>query len=731
MAKAGERKGDASGSKKWWPGTSVSVRIFAGMKIFGLSPLDAGIIVLYIGIMLWLGRRAQRRARDTSEFYLAGRRLGRVYQFFLNFGNSTNADQAVAVSREVYRQGIGGMWIQYLVLFLTPFYWFTTAFFRRSRMITIGDWYTERFKSKFLGAAFAVFTLVMAVIGGGVGFMVAGKTFQALTPKPESSYTAGQRALVVQFKEFQALKQKVDLGLTVEERARYEELRERDKKGELRSFISYSKPIVIYLIYGVVVGIYTSMGGFVAAAVADVVQGFLIVIFSVMLIPLGLARIGGFAGLHAQVPDFMFRLFGSVTMSEYAWYTILAMVLSNLVSIIASAPMMQTAGSARDENTARFGMLSGMFFKRFLMIFWALAGLLAIGLFGGQLHDPDLIWGFMTLKLLFPGAIGLMLAGVLAANMSTLSASSLTYSALFARNLYEPFVKPKSERHLINVGRVVIALTLAGSLGAAVFVGNLLDLFKYFISVPAVFGASIWLGFVWRRLTKWAVIIQVVVCFMIYAVLPNVFQTVDWVRKNPDFLKETRPRVVTIATKALQTDVEAGRALRVGEKITKQHVIESTGIFFEKVAKADPLDPNSPKEGLGRFEAETWVLSLVGIDFTGFTKAQLSAVRFFFDALVPFVLLFLLSMVTKPALKPDLDRFFGKIHTPVQPTPEEDRRAVEEAAFHPEKFEKRKIWPGSNWEIMKPGRNDIIGFGGTWLLVGVIIFLLWLMVTIR
>jgi hypothetical protein len=62
-----------------------------------------------------------------------------------------------------------------------------------------------------------------------------------------------------------------------------------------------------------------------------------------------------------------------------------------------------------------------MFFKRFIMIFWALTGLLAIGLYAGRLHDPDLIWGYMTMDLLFPGAIGLMMAGILSAQMSTLS----------------------------------------------------------------------------------------------------------------------------------------------------------------------------------------------------------------------------------------------------------------------------------------------------------------------
>jgi SSS family solute:Na+ symporter len=701
------------------------------MRIFGLNVLDVGIILLYLAVILWLGRRSQRRTKDTNDFFIAGRRLGKFYQFFLNFGHATNADQAVAVAREVYRQGIGGMWIQYLVLFLTPFYWFTSAFYRRARQVTLGDFYTERFRSKFLGASFAVFTLVMAVVGGGVGFMVAGKTVEALTPKPAELYMASETRSVEMFREYQALKQKLDLSLTDTEKARYDELNDRFKKGELRSFISYIDPLVVYLVYGVIVAVYTMMGGFIAAAFTDVIQGFLIAIFSVMLIPIGLSKIGGFAGLHARVPDFMFNLFGSVTTSEYAWYTILAMVLANLVSIIASAPMMQTASAARNENAARFGMIAGMFFKRFLMIFWALAGLLALGLFKGQLHDPDLIWGYMTLHLLFPGAVGLMLAGILAANMSTLSAASVTYSALFIRNLYQPFVSPRSERHLLRVGRIVIAFTLAGGIGAALFVGNLLDLFKYFISMPAVFGASIWLGFIWRRLTRWAVIIQIFVCFGIYAVIPNVFQSWEWARSNPAFLQETRPRVVRIVTEALQEDVDAGRARATGEKIEKPHAIEPAAVFYEKVVRVRPEDPDSPKIGIGRFEAEIWVLSWLGIDFVRFTKAQLVATRFFFDALFPFVLLFLLSWLTRPLPKSDLDSFFAKVHTPVQPNPVEDDRAVEAARAHPEKFVRRKLWPRSNWEVMKPGRADILGFGGTWVLVGVIILLLWVMVTIR
>jgi len=619
------------------------------------------------------------------------------------------------------------MWIQFLVLFLTPFYWFTTSLFRRSRLITTGDLLDERFDSKFLGGAFAAFTLVMALVGGGASYMVAGKTMMALTPKAESEYTVEEARAVAQFREYRELQSRVADGLTTAELTRYEELHERAKRGELRGLISHTDPLFFYVAYAVIIAIYTMLGGFAAAAISDAIQGVLIITFSLMLIPIGLSELGGFEGLHARVPDYMFSLFGSAATSEYAWYTILAMVVANLVAIIAAAPMMPTAGSAKDEMTARIGMLGGMFLKRFIMLFWALAGLIAIGLYGGALDDPDQIWGLMTRSLLFPGAIGLMLAGVLAANMSSLDALAVTNSALFVRNIYQPLTRERSERHYLNLGRGVIGVILLGGIVSAIWADNLLTLFKYFISLPAVFGGAIWLGLVWRRLTKTAVIAQVVIAFTIYAIIPNVFPAIPAVRTQPALIAQTTPRDVTVATGALQEDVEEGRALEVGETIQKAQRIEATGIFFENVVRVDPNDPDSPLEGQGRFHAEIWVLSWFGIDFSGWTKAQLVATRFFFDALFPFLLLFSISAFTRPVEKKRLDRFFGKLHTPVQPTPEEDEAAVEHAGLHPEKFETDKIWPGSNWEISKPGWIDVIGFGGSCVLVGLILALLWFM----
>ena len=700
------------------------------MEIFGLHLFDIIVLLLYLGIILWLGKKAGESNEDTEDYFLAGRSLGKFYQFFLNFGASTNADQAVAVTRETYRQGVGGMWIQFLVLFITPFYWFTALLFRRTRLTTLGDYFSERFQSPFLGGSYAAFTLIMAFIGGGVGYMVAGKTMMALTPKPFDALTVQQQVTVEEFQEYQELAKVSFNERTPEQAARYDVLYQKNVRGELKSFYSYTNPVVFYLIYGFVVAAYTMMGGFRAAAITDAIQGVLIIIFSIILIPLGLSKLGGFTGLHNSVPEFNFELFGSVSLSEYAWYTIMAMFFSNLVAIVAVAQNMQTAGSATTEQVARFGMIGGMFFKRFLMLFWVLAGLIALGLYAGKIHDPDLVWGVMSRDLLLPGAIGLMLVGILAANMSTLDATSVSNAALFIRNIYQPLAPDKSEDHYLWIGRVTIAVTLLGGIGAAIYIDNLLELFKYFISIPAIFGAPIWLGYLWRRLTRMAVIIEVAICFTIFAILPNLFQGLEWARTNEAFLIQTESYTESYKAPAAQSDVDAGRASEVGDTIIKEVRVEPKGIFYNQVARVDPEDPNSLLIGIGRFEAELWVMSWMGIDFTTFKKSQLVAARFFFSAFFPFVLLFLISMVTRPADSKHLNYFFGKIFTPIQPTAEEEAAAIARITDNPELRTNRKIFPNSNWEIAKPGKMDYLGFGGSWIMVGLVILLLWGMVNL-
>ena len=101
------------------------------------------------------------------------------------------------------------------------------------------------------------------------------------------------------------------------------------------------------------------LGGLKASAVVDAIQAILVVLISVILIPFGLAKIGGVGALHQKVPEVMFNLFGGDAASEYTWYSIGALLLVQLIGIGGTQANMAIAGSAKNEFAARLGAVTG------------------------------------------------------------------------------------------------------------------------------------------------------------------------------------------------------------------------------------------------------------------------------------------------------------------------------------------------------------------------------------
>ena len=692
------------------------------MYFLGLHLLDWSIIFLYFLLMIYIGRWASRKVKTTRDFYQGGRSFGKVLFAFLNFGSITSADQATGVSREIYRQGLSGLWFQNLVLFITPFYWFSSILQRRTRYIGPGDIYLHRFESRFLAGLFAIYILLIAIYGGSMGFLLTGKTMKALMVKPESEYTVEERASVEGFHRLKALEEKQKFeSLTPVEVQEFSLLQEKMKQGKLHAYASYINLTLFYFIYAAIVGGYTILGGLFAAVVTDIIQGLLILFLSIILIPLGLIKLGGFSGLHAHVPDYMFELFGSAATSEYTWYFVAAMVVVNLIGLPPRG--FTTGGSAKDDKSARIGFMVGAFSKRFVMIGWALTGLIAVGLYGGQLSDPTMIWGHITRDLLGIGFIGLMVAAIMAANMSSIDAQSLEWGAAFTKNILVPMYPKIKEKTQVLAGRLVIFVVLLSSIYFARKVDDIFVMFKYVLSVGTIIGPALWLVYFWRRLTTKAVVVQMILTIFTTVIIPNVAPTFESIRTNPDLTIQTRERVVKIRTNALQEDVDSGRAQYVGQEIEKKKVHPPAAIFFDEVVRQNPDDPNSVLEGKGVFRNQLYYLSLMGVPVQNLTKSQLATLSFLFDIIFPFIILFGVSLFTKRNSEKTLREFYGAIHTPAVADPEQDARLVREAIDHPEIVEKKKLFPGSDWEFWKPDRWDIWGFLLSWVIVGFIILL--------
>jgi SSS family solute:Na+ symporter len=695
------------------------------VTIYGLNIIDWLIIALYFCALIFIGRWTRKKIKNTGDFFQAGRSFGKVMTSFLNFGNMVSADQAAGVTREIYRQGLSGVWFQNLVLFITPFYWFSSVLQRRARYVAPGDIYQHRFESKFLSGLFAIYLLLSAIYGSSLGYLITGKTMQAVLIKPETEYSIAEKQSVSMFREMKVLEAKasstVDNPATPVDLDRLNYLHELEKKGEVKATISYLDLTTFYIIYGLITAAYVIMGGLFAAAYTDVLQGIMIFFLSTALIPVGLHALGGFAGLHAKVPDAMFNLFGSGAGSEYTWYFVLTMVIVNLIGL---APRNFTVGgSAKDDSSARIGMVSGAFAKRLIIIGWALTGMIAVGLYADKLSDATFIWGTMTLDLLGTGFVGLMIASVLAANMASKAGSSLEWSAAFTKNILLPLRPHTSDKRQLLIGRIVIFAVLIGGIAFAYAVDDIFVVFKYVLSIGTVVGPALWLVYFWRRLSTKAVIIQMVLSIMITVAVPNIIPVISSLRQSPALTAETKSYSEISKVRAKESDVKVGLAKTVGEKITKAVTIQPNAIFFEKVERISPKDPNSLKEGKGVFKFQLWILSKLGFNLQDFSKAELSTASFAFDIIFPFIILFVVSLLTKPNSKKVLTEFYARVHTPAVADRERDTLEVQKRVDNPELAERNKIFPHSNWEFPKPTRQDIWGFAACWAGVAIIILL--------
>src|SRR5688572_24773947 len=218
-----------------------------------LHGLDLLVLAAYVAIVLTIGRIAAKGSSSQEGFFLAGRKLGKLYQFFLNFGNATDANGAVSTTSVVYQQGVSGVWVGFQMIFLNPYYWFMFAWLRRVRLTTIADIFEDRLGSARLALFYATFQIVMAIaVTIGYGNLVSYKISAAIVTKPEATWSAAEQQSVAEFRELKELERtRVTAPLSSEGEQRLAFLRDREARGELRSFVTALEPWSFYLLYTV------------------------------------------------------------------------------------------------------------------------------------------------------------------------------------------------------------------------------------------------------------------------------------------------------------------------------------------------------------------------------------------------------------------------------------------------------------------------------------------------
>jgi len=726
--------------------------------MFGLPLIDLAVIVVYFVMMVLIGLWSMRRVKNQEDFFLAGRRSGKILQTFAAFGQATSSENAVGVTTTTFTNGAGGVWSALIMLFATPMYWITSPWLRRLRVMTMGDFFEERYGSKNMAATYAVIGCFCMMVNIALGLNAMTKTIVATTPKEVAEYSDQEKAEYERALELENLQSADYKSLTAEEKQRREQLElEAPKK-----VYSHLEEVVIVWVVCLIIMIYTLTGGLEAAFWSDLIQGMFIILLSILLLPFAWAKINSIYGgsgmmdalhtIHQRLPESFFDVFGSPTSIDFTWYYIAAIAAMATINVVMTPNMIVVVGAAKDEFSARLGFTSGNYMKRFCTILWGLLGLAAIVLYSDSVSNPDLVWGFATRDLLGSlklGLVGLMIACLMAALMSTADCLMLTASSLIISNLYKPFFPDKSENHYLFIGRIAGAFVIIGGAFTATQFESIFAMIKLVWEFNIIVAASFWLGIKWRRATRnsaWASIISTLIFFSLGSVItPVIF---PGLRTSPYLLKMTNPEPLERVFTAHQKDVEmrmaeinnwdkldeAGQApgpkpkpINEGEKFVKVDRLPQKAIFWTQGIK---VGDDGHKYGKGMLNLELIFVDKLGLDLSANSYALNETIRVIIRTIVPFLVLIFVALFTVPDNKKRLDRFFAKMKTPVSADAKADAEQVALSYENPHRFDNIKLFPASSWEIYRWNKTDALGFSLAVLTLFVVLAMLQILVSL-
>lgn len=250
---------------------------------------------------------------------------------------------------------------------------------------------------------------------------------------------------------------------------------------------------------GLFITIFTMIGGIWAVTVLDTIQFIVLMCASAILVPISLQAAGGFSGIAAVAPDHLTWFHGpkGAPLWLLAYYLLITLKYNSNWSFI------QRLYVVKDEPAARkVGYLSAALFFISPVIF--LLPPIAAKAFLPPLENPEQAYIAACVHLLPAGMMGLMIASMFSATMSSLNSEFNVMAAVVTKDFYQRFLRPEaSDRQLMTVARITTIGIGLGITGGAMFVGGFGGAFeanKLFASVFAVpLAVPLIFGLLWRR----------------------------------------------------------------------------------------------------------------------------------------------------------------------------------------------------------------------------------------
>ena len=706
---------------------------------------DFIVIVVYFVAMLVIGAVCALRIKKQEDYFMGGRGFGKLLQTFAAFGAGTGSQGPINVGRTTWTSGLSGVWSALMWLFVTPFYWILGVWYRRMRHLTLGDWFVERYESRAMGAAYTLFGLCFYVFYLSTMFSALSKVAQPLLGDDAilwlvgligSQNPADLKFVLVPMIAFVVVAYGVVGGLAA---AYWTDL----IQGLCIILLS-----IILMPYGLA-GLVNTFGEQYAQDTGQLAEE--------------LTTWDGFRIMHHRVSADHFQLFGGPRSGEFPLHFIVSLSLLGLVGIVVQPHFIATGGgTAKTEYEARVGLVVGNFLKRFCTIGWAITGLIVVALLADSVEinqDPDRAWGIASREILgsvqiggvYIGLAGLMLACLLAALMSSADCYMLVASALLVRNIYAPYFDPAAtEKKYVQVGRIAGLLIILGGAGVSLALFDVFAQYKLALEIAILFAAPFWLGMFWRRATTGAAWLTIAFSLLFFFVIPYILPAmIPSLRTNQNLAITTDVVTTSMTRQASAADVarrqaaiaiwdasegdkgDRPQALALGDPFTDEFSSGGESIFWGEGVKAVgnttlvEVDRAQSDEGAktvtisrregqftgqGRFTLAFYIYHLLGMDLRQADRALLTTLRIPPRIIMPFLVMILLSFVTRPGTKEVLDRYYVKMKPPVLPDPEDDLQELQLSYQEPSRFDDTKLFPATNLEFQRPKFVDIAGF---------------------
>jgi solute:Na+ symporter, SSS family len=400
--------------------------------------LDWIVLGVYFGILVAVVWWSSRRQDSAKEYFLAGRNIGWFAIGGSLFASNIGSEHIVGLAGQGASSGMAMAHWELHAWIMLMLGWIFVPFYYRSGVYTMPEFLERRFNPaarwilSLVSLVAYVFTKVSVTVYAGA------LVFKTLLP---------------------------ELSLTIQGTT-------------LDAFWIGAFATVI------LTGIYTIFGGLRAVLYTDTAQTVVLLAGSFFITFFGLRALGGWSELKLICAENSagFALWRPLSDPDFPWLGIL--IASPVIGIwywCTDQYIVQRTLAAKDLATARRGALWGSFLK-----VWPVFIFLVPGLIGYALHQKGLIsiparldasgnvisaingdqvFPTLVATLLPPGLRGLVVAGLMAALMSSLSSLFNSCAALFTVDIYEKLRPGASERHLVRIGRmatgVIVLLGMA------------------------------------------------------------------------------------------------------------------------------------------------------------------------------------------------------------------------------------------------------------------------------